>query len=288
MFALMAYNTDINSVLMLFMKCYRSVPECRRTSGMTVFAGEENFNYIANKKQMWVLQHKDYGLGNFTNLTPTIKEFSRRQERPVDVYFESPYVEEIYSQSPYINPLKERPNTDPLFSSSLINKEIADWKYVSREVLGHELHFAETHTPERKIVCIMNGCANEDKREAKNPGGNTYRDIVSMIPADFDVYFLGNVDDLNANYWVKDFPSISTIAVNEPKLCQHLLATCDFVVSNDTGWYHVAGAYGKKGFIMWKDTLFEKNKSPNENFFYSHKGNWINDFKEWLTTSILY
>ena len=238
---------------------------------------------------MWVLQHKDYGLGNFTNLTPTIKTLSRAQERPIDVYFESPYVEEIYSQSPYINPLKERPKSNPTFTSGMINKNIPDFRYVYNEVVNPiNDYIPHTHTPKRKTVCIMNGCANEDKREAKNPGGNAYREIISMIPTDFDIYFLGNVDDLNANFWVKDFPSISTIAVSEPKLCQHLLATCDFVVSNDTGWYHVAGAYGKKGFIMWKDTLFEKNKSPNENFFYSHKGNWVNDFKKWLTTSILH
>ena len=237
---------------------------------------------------MWILQHKDYGLGNFTNLTPTIKELSKSWGKSVDVYFESPFVEEIFNQSPYINPLKTKPSTKPLFSSSLINKDIQDWRFVYECFNTDNSKIPHTHVPERKTVCIMNGCAtNGPKRDAKNPGGDVYKEIISMIPVDFDLYFIGNVDDWEANDWINEC-EISTIAVSEPQLCQHLIRTCDFVISNDTGWYHVAGAYQKKGFIMWKDTLFLKNQSPNKNFFYSKKNQWTNDFKKWLTTKILY
>ena len=54
-----------------------------------------------------------------------------------------------------------------------------------------------------------------------------------------------------------------------------------YIISNDTGMYHVAGAFNKPIFVMWKDSPFEKNISPGEACFFSRKGKWLEDFKRW-------
>lgn len=231
---------------------------------------------------MWVLQDKDYGLGNFTNLTPTIYWLSVTRGKKVDVYFESDYVKEVFKNSRYISVLNKRPDSDPLFSSSLINQEIPDSQFVFNEVIGGGWMSPKTFAPKRKTVCIMNGCANDAKRAFKNPGAEAYNDIISMIPPEYDIFFVGSQRDLHYSNKINAHEFI----IDKIPLIQHLISTCDFVVSNDTGWYHVAGAYQKKGFIMWKHTKFMKNKSPNGNFFYSFNGNWVTDFKKWVNDCI--
>jgi len=235
---------------------------------------------------MWILQHKDFGLGNFTNLTPTIRSLSFINDTPIDVYFESDYVKEVYKNSQYINVLDKRPNTPPLLTSAKINKVIPDWEYVHNETIfiKPQMKIPHTHAPERKVVCVMNGCASEAKRDAKNPGYKTYNDLIEMIPEWYDIYFIGSKSDLNNNTRLKI--DSGNFIINNIPLAQHLIRTCDFVLSNDTGWYHVAGAYGKLGFIMWKDTLFTKNKSPNLNFTYSFN-NYAEEFKDFLVKKIL-
>ena len=58
------------------------------------------------------------------------------------------------------------------------------------------------------------------------------------------------------------------------------LNDADFVISNDTGMYHAAGALDKRQFVMWKDTNKIKNSTPSKKAYISN--DWIKDFKKWI------
>jgi ADP-heptose:LPS heptosyltransferase len=237
---------------------------------------------ITNEDNMdlmdWILQHKDYGLGNFVNLTSVIfRKFLDSDCTPVNVYFESEYVKEIYSHAHYINTLDDRPDNDPFLSSSLICREntMRDADYV----LGHFYKAeANTYAPYFDIACIMNGCANPDKRHTKNPGADIYNYIIEELhKLGYITIFVGSEEDLRYSPFARN---CTEVIVGNPVLCAAIIEKCDMVVSNDTGFYHLAGAYEKDGFILWKDTLRPKNESPNEYFTYST--NWKEDFDDWI------
>ena len=80
-------------------------------------------------KKIRILQHERYGLGNFINMTPSIKWLYEKNNEKVDVYFSTDYVKECFLKSPYINILNNSTGTFD-FSSNMVNKEIEDYKYI--------------------------------------------------------------------------------------------------------------------------------------------------------------
>ena len=108
-----------------------------------------------------------------------------------------------------------------------------------------------------------------------------YKKILGMIPKKYKVIYIGNSYDYEVG--LRNLEKHRGKAIlNKIIKCASLLTHADHVISNDTGWYHAAGALNKKTFVMWKDTPFEKNWSPGKDVFYSRKGNWTSDFKEWI------
>jgi hypothetical protein len=226
----------------------------------------------------WVLQHKDYGLGNFVNITSVIfRKYLDDNYTPVNVYFESEYVKEIYTYCHFINSLDERPTSTPFLSSSLICRAntMRDADFVLNHFYKAE---ANTFAPNFHIACIMNGCANPDKRHTKNPGAEIYNYIIEELhKLGYMTIFVGSNEDLRYSPFARN---CTEVMVGNPALCAAMIEKCDMVIANDTGLYHLAGAYEKDGFILWKDTLRPKNESPNPYFTYST--NWKEDFDEWI------
>lgn len=227
---------------------------------------------------MWVLQHKDFGLGNFINLTPTLQAIHKLTGKLVPVYFESGYVQEAFQGCPFITHLKEPLEGKPIFTSGLINKKIPDWHFVYQYVrsnIFHELpEKMEFHTwvLNLKTAVILNGCASTVKDHTKKVDSETLSIIAIMLHNQgFAVKYVGLTSDFG-------FPPCNKSM--HAALLE--IDRCHIVVGNDTGLMHAAGAMKKKCFVMWKDTILEKNKSPNPNAFYSMKGNWIEDFKVWI------
>ena len=225
----------------------------------------------------WILQDKDYGLGNFINLTPTIIELGQRENKPIPVYFESGYVKEAFNDWAYISVLEKKPTNQPILSSSQIDRsdKKPDYEYVA-DIFGVSDWKRQTSIPIKKLAVFINGCANPNKRHTKDPGGDIYDYILNKIKDEYVTVFVGSGDDENhACLYDK-------IITWDIQLCLTIISKADIIISNDTGLYHAAGAMRKDGFILWKNTLFKKNDTPNENFFRSREGNWKKDFDKWI------
>ena len=65
-----------------------------------------------------------------------------------------------------------------------------------------------------------------------------------------------------------------------------IINNAKFIITNDTGFYHAAGALQKDSFVLWKDTPLIKNQAPSSTCFFSRKGKWEDDFKEWIKNKI--
>ena len=122
--------------------------------------------------------------------------------------------------------------------------------------------------------------------------------VAKAICNHFDLDFIvingsedGNIDTLRGK--IRQFASsVSFQGENKVVILDSIKDTLAainnsrFVISNDTGFYHAAGAMSKDSFIIWKDTSLVKNQAPHKNCFFSRKGNWEVDFNKWIENKI--
>ena len=233
----------------------------------------------------YILQDKNRNLGNFINCTPTLKALADHYGEPSPVYFETDYVKQCFLDCGFIRIL-DSPQGEVLFQSGLVNKKIPDWQYIFEEItpltIGEVKKIPWTYVDrpskiiEGKFYVIIRGSGNDinpNYSSNKDPGQEIYDYILNKIP--LKSVFVGSVEDYKYRK-----VNASEIYVGNIRDALGIINGAEFVISNDSGLYHAAGAMKKKGFIMWKDTLFEKNRSPND-FTYSF--NWKEDFDEWIT-----
>ena len=232
-------------------------------------------------------QKKDYGLGNTINCTSGMIHYFNQTGKKVDVFFESKAVEELLHSAYFINKVDSMQDYD--FHSGMVNFKYPDYQHffnlvcdkygLSKAVIPHTYVTAPPVT-DVGHVCIARGCANPAKRKTKDAGDNVYVNIIEAIKATGKkVVMVGSESDREWNSYILSKTNIEFVTGVYDSLCY--IASCSYWVSNDTGLYHAAGALGKKGFIMWVDTLFNKNKSPNLEFNHSHF-DYLAEFKAWL------
>jgi len=137
---------------------------------------------------------------------------------------------------------------------------------------------------------VMRGCAgpvNSLSLPSKDPGDEIYNFILNHLNNKIKIVFVGNTVD-NERFikrmsgWVKD----KVIILNSIEDTLGAIANSRFVITNDTGFYHASGALEKKSFVIWKDTPLVKNQAPSTNCFFSRKGNWQGNFKEWIKNKL--
>ena len=227
----------------------------------------------------WILQHNRYGLGNFVNLTPAIQAM----EGKVPVYFETEYVKQAYQSWDKINVLEERPHTSPTLSSEFVCREntMPDYEYIWK-LAGNKEEPLRQIAPRIKVAVLMNGCATAEKRPTKNPGPDIYNHIVFALQAKgYKYIFVGTTEDKRFSPFALN---CDEIILDNIELAMWAIQSSDLVIANATGLYHVAGAYEKKGFILWKDCLLPRNQSSNPNYTYSYE--WKRDFDKWMETVV--
>ena len=85
---------------------------------------------------IWVHQDKLYGLGNFINLTPTIKLMADHFGEPIPVYFDLQFIRDCFIDCDFIEILDEQPKYGALFGSNLINyrNSCPDYLHVYKEI----------------------------------------------------------------------------------------------------------------------------------------------------------
>ena len=251
---------------------------------------------ITNLDHYYVLQHQLWGIGNFIMCTPTLETLSDHFNRPVPVYFELPHIAEMFLDCPFIEIInrKQAKQRDVLFSSAMVNEEMEDWKYIHQLVTGHLDIQVDTipHTYvdmckkpseiEQKYCVIIRGGVNNSWFSDKEPGNEIYKYIIEKVSPERNVVFIGGSSDYERFICeMKGWIPRSIVILDNIRGSLGAMAYADFVVTNDTGMYHAAGALNKDIFVLWKHTNFIKNRSPGENCRFSFIGDWESDFNEW-------
>jgi hypothetical protein len=247
----------------------------------------------------YVTQQKGYGIGNFINCTPALQIVSKHFKNPVKVVFYDKHVEEMFLDCPFITISNSRDvaGHQVLFSSANINYVIPDWHHIYNLALAklkinrENLVIPHTYVDEcpvptwvdKEYVVVFRGMINDNWRQAKDPGDETYRNILGAVSSKYQVVFPCSSDDFKRfiNYMKDWFPS--KVVVDNIRESLGLIKGAKFIISNDTGMYHASAALKKPTFVIWKDTKFMKNKAPGDTCTYSFKGSWEKDFDKWMT-----
>lgn len=237
------------------------------------------------------------GLGNFVNTTPTIIRLFEHFEKRVPVYFDTVAIKELYKDWDHILVLDKPAGNMLCDTCQYMNHE--EREYITRCVsVLKKLNIPGKRIPhtfvpvdalqsvvDGRYVVVIKGC-NKDSiwQDKKNVSNQVYDTILTRVG--HKKIFVGNSHDYQL--WLKHFRYLidAEFVLDDIKRAVALISGCEFVISNDTGLYHVAGALGKRIFVMWKDTPFIKNKSPGVRCFFSHKDNWVNDFERFLKSNI--
>lgn len=238
----------------------------------------------------YILQHPDFGLGNFINITPTIAWMHQTQRRRIPVYFTADYVRQCFLDWPAIEILDRQPDTGPLFGSNLVNPEndMPDYQYVFERITGQKWHPGwhtyidkpaltkeETVRFDAPYILIICGSGSDSKEyfAKKNPGEQAYRDAIMLmrrIKYTFGIYAVGSEADAVRSPWMKDMADECFFGdIRQAlKLIGH--HGCRMVISNDCGLAHATGAMNQPLIMIWKDTPNERCKNAGANTEYWH------------------
>ena len=242
---------------------------------------------------IYVQQLKDWGIGNFINCTPTIQMLAEFYKCPISVFFESNVVRDMFLDCNFINILIEEPQIKPLFTSAMVNRNIPDYVYIQNQIkktlnikTTKTYHtyvdnvVLEKHISNKPYVVFARGCAGPHWEKAKEPGDDIYIHIAKkVLNHGLDVILIGsNLERDKLERINENINNRGQLILNNVRTSLALINNAEFVVANDTGMYHAAGALNKKTFVIWKDTPFEKNQSPGQYIWYSRKDKWNHDF----------
>jgi len=249
---------------------------------------------------IWAKQTKGWGMGNFINITPSIHYlyyFRRDDEKDGDqvpVYFEEPYLKDLIKDWIFIRILNEMPRMPPTVNSRWANRydgTCPDWENILKGIdpnykdIGGFYPQTYCDKPEpplihKDYVCFIRGSIKGREQE-KDPGEDIYyHAIKKCTEAGLKCVYVGVVYDYQR--WGIDFVNSFFSVLGSMRAEMSYINGAKFIVTNDTGLYHVGGAYQKKGIVFWKDTDPIKNATPNPNYLISHKGNWFKDFDRWI------
>lgn len=228
---------------------------------------------------MYIRDTEGYGLGNFISCTPVIRELYEQNKEKVRVYFTSDYIKECYKNSPYIETLEE-PQGRMLFQTSLKCKTniMRDIDFIQDVVLGYRVKwdtFIDDVEPiEGEYGVFVNGAGSEADYYLDQKLIDEQTQQIIKEQSKIKVFGIGSINDKERNIFEGSYGDI--------RECLRYIKGAKWVISNVTGFYHVAGAYKKRQLVLWKDCLYPRNENMNTNAVVSHKGNWVNDIKDFL------
>ncbi len=226
----------------------------------------------------YVLQHPDFGLGNFINITPALRWLHERTGERTPVFFSTDYVRQCFLDCPFIEILDEQPENGLLFGSNLVNPndDKPDYQFVFEFVTGEKwtpaFHTYVDVPPinfyGRPEIVIINGAGNEkpDYVARKDPGEWAYRKVINDYFPFLSVCATGSEADYRRNKWMVEIAS--EWLFGDIRQALHFIASASFVIANDTGLAHAAAAMNKSLFVLLKDGPKERIKNPGANTVY--------------------
>ena len=228
----------------------------------------------------WVLQDRLYGLGNFINLTPTIKLMADHFGERIPVYFALEFVEQCFLDCPFIEILKGEPDNSPMFSSGLVNfkNNCPDYIHVYKEItqtipLSGELPHTYIDTAKeieasKYNTLFIRGSGSEELYylNQKMPDDSYYKEYFNEnLVGNYTEAFTGSDADITRANGLFNGMTLYTGGI---RLALALIREADFIVANDSGLAHAAGAMNKPMCILWKNTSLPKNANPGRRTTY--------------------
>ncbi len=226
---------------------------------------------------IWINQVYNYGLGNTINLMPTIKLMADHFDKPIPMYFDLKFIEQCFIDCPFIEILEKKPDNQSLFGSWLTNgrNDVPDYINVYREVckaipLGSELPHTyvdctDIEVKEKNYILFIRGSGNETNKylDSKMPRDEYYRDYMKSVCSyeKYNKVFTGSDNDLERSEGLFDgMPQY----IGDIRQSLALIRDASYVVTNDSGLSHAAGAMNKNMVILWKNTKLPKNANPGK------------------------
>lgn len=228
---------------------------------------------------IYILQDRNFALGNFINLTPAIRCLSERQGQRIPVFFETAYVRDCFLDCPFIKILNGRPEQLPSFTSATINNanDRPDYQFAFEVMTGRkwtpEYHtYVDFCSDAEEIEGIMllngSGSANQDYIAKKDVGQGPYLAVKKYAGRE-KIFSGGSLHDLDRA------PYMATIADEacwgDIRQTLKTMARAKCVIANDTGLAHAAGAMNKPLLVLWKDTPRERCKNAGHRTEYSYE-----------------
>ena len=221
----------------------------------------------------YVHQRGDHALGNFINLTPTLRWLAERDGQPVPVLFDTEYVRQCFLDCPFIRHI-EKPEGERLFGSEMKCREntMLDSHYVFERITGRP-HSEMPHTYVDSVapisigdhVVLINGSGSERAAyvASKDVGPEPYMEAISIAKISV---FAGSEADKNRNEW---FRYCNSWTAGDIRLALSIIATAKAVIANDTGLAHAAAAMNKPLLVLWKNTFYPRCSNPCMNTVYA-------------------
>ena len=224
---------------------------------------------------MWVHQVYNYGLGNFINLTPTIKMLADHLGMRIPVYFDLAFIRDCFLDCEFIEILDRQPTEREEFGSWMVNFEnrVPDYIYVYRELTKRyplEGDLPHTYIDRADEIGVHRG---KYTLFLRGSGNNSGPYLNMKMPADeyYEEYikglclFAGSEGDKERSGRLFDTMDCYVGDVRESLA---LIRDAEFIVANDTGMAHAAGAMNKNMVVLWKNSALPKNANPGKNTLY--------------------
>jgi hypothetical protein len=235
-------------------------------------------------QDFYILQHDNCRLGNFIQTTPLIRAIyenykSQGITSKIPVLFQTEYVKQCYIKSPFIEHISS-PRGKLLYSTENLSptNNIKDSQYIQNQALGYTTEykpFIDEYTNfSGNYGVFINGSGSENVSYLNRKLVDEKFQKIVQKHSHNPVIGLGSLEDKKRNI----FPGV----YGNIHLALDIINGAKWVITNATGFFHVAGALNKIQLVLWKDCQRPRNENLNEYCTYSSKDNWEKDIINFL------
>jgi len=249
-----------------------------------------------NAENVWALQDKGYQLGDSILWTPILRQLSLMIQRPVPVFFETAFLQDIFLDCPFMKILQERPSHPPFITNrigyihTMLRTDTNAYQVVLASLFGAGIEYvpyidrpATVHLQRdhRRVVAVLHGCLSENRLKAKGLSQHLRNDIIqSIIDVNMRPLVFGTDAD-RERYW-QGIDCDNTFGMNLRDAVS-LLNQCDAFVGNDTGLSHAAQALGLQGIVLFRESSIYQTPSSRIRVVRDSEYMMLRAVKEFLT-----